>query len=186
VKLNIGCGRNIKPAPWINLDSREGPGVDLVFDVEMCAEGAELPFHGNECEEFLLSHVLEHVSKPLPLMQELHRVAMPGAGLIVVCPYGSSNDADEDPTHVRRLYEGSFGYFGQPFYWRADYGYRGDWMVERLILKLQPWCNAQQHTAIRTQRNMVREMVAVLRAVKPIREPRQELQTSFTVELTPP
>ena len=28
----------------------------------------------------------------------------------------------------------SFAYFAQPTYWRADYGYRGDWAVEDIVL----------------------------------------------------
>lgn len=31
------------------------------------------------------------------------------------------DDAVEDPTHARQYFLNSFGYFLQPFYWRADY-----------------------------------------------------------------
>ena len=189
MKLNVGCGRDVKADGWTNLDAREGPGVDIVCNLEQCAS-KPIPLPDDSVEEFLLSHVLEHLHNPLPLMQELHRIGQAGAIMTVRCPYGSSNDADEDPTHVRRLYEGSFGYFGQPFFWKADYGYRGDWEVARMILALQPWCSVKEgwvHAGrtVRDQRNQVREMIAVLRAVKPIRAQLQNLQTPFTVELMP-
>src|SRR5258708_31966184 len=67
------------------------------------------------------SHVIEHLRDPLPFMEELWRVSRPGAKAVFRCPYGSTDDADEDPTHVRRMFAGSWGYFGQPHYHRAQY-----------------------------------------------------------------
>ncbi len=67
-------------------------------------------------------------------MQELHRIATPNAAVTFNVPYGSSDDAFEDPTHVRPMFMNSFLYFSQPAYWRADYGYRGDWQTEKITL----------------------------------------------------
>jgi hypothetical protein len=36
-RLNVGCGRNAMNG-WINLDSQELPGVDIIADLERCAE----------------------------------------------------------------------------------------------------------------------------------------------------
>jgi SAM-dependent methyltransferase len=69
------------------------------------------------------------------LMQELHRIAKPNGKLVIRCPHGASDDAWEDPTHVRAFFARSFGYFSQPFYWLADYGYRGDWQPAKIVLK---------------------------------------------------
>ena len=128
LRLNVGCGRTLLP-DWINLDVRPLPGVDLVADLDGRGSAgpaaAPLPLPDGSVEEFLLSHVLEHIREPLPMMEELWRVAAPGARMTVRCPYGSSDDAWEDPTHVRAIFLQSFGYFSQPYYWRADYGYRG-------------------------------------------------------------
>ena len=89
-------------------------------------------------------------------------------------PYGSSDDADEDPTHVRRLFLYSFSYFSQRGYWYADYGYRGDWETENIVLTVDAGRHAgksfdQIFEEVRTQRNVVLEMIATLRAVKPAR-----------------
>jgi hypothetical protein len=79
-------------------------------------------------------------------------------------------------------FKDSFGYFGQPYYWLADYGYRGDWKVEKvdLILPDSPLRfvpTIEEITeAIQQKRNMVNEMVAVMRAVKPIRPASSELR----------
>ncbi len=186
IKLNVGCGRNILDG-WTNLDCADLPGIDIVADIDRCAD-APLPIEDNSVEEFLLSHVIEHIRHPLPLMQELHRVAKPNATMIIRVPYGSSDDAFEDPTHVQQYFEGSFNYFSQPFYWRADYGYRGDWQPEivQLIVDQQ---NNHDLTAdqimekVKVLRNQVKEMIVKLVAIKPIREPKGELQQKPQTEI---
>jgi predicted SAM-dependent methyltransferase len=184
-KLNVGCGRNVREG-WINLDSYPLPGVDIAADLENCAT-TPLPLESDSVNEFLLSHVLEHIRNVLPMMQELHRVAMPGATMVVRTPYGSSDDAFEDPTHLRQIFVGSFGYFSQPYYWRADYGYRGDWIAESITLEialhLRHLPDAEIWDRIHRERNIVVEMIATLRAVKPIREPLRELQHAPAVSL---
>ena len=178
MKLNVGCGRNIMPG-WKNLDSYPLPGVDILADLNDCANKA-LPLEDDCIDEFLLSHVLEHIEHGLPMMQELHRVATNNAVMTIRVPHGASDDAFEDPTHVRQIFPGSFGYFSQPYYWRADYGYRGDWLTESVQLRVAPaFRNLEQAAiwhAISTQRNVVEEMIATLRAIKPIRQPLRELQ----------
>jgi len=185
-RLNVGCGRNIMPG-WINLDIAALPGVDVVADLEKCAS-IPLPIESDSVDEFLLSHLIEHINNTLPLMQELHRVAKPNAQLVIRCPHGASDDAWEDPTHVRVFFAQSFGYFSQPYYWRADYGYRGDWQPARIIYavegRLYQGVNLETvGQQIATQRNIVREMIAELVAIKPIRQPLRELQTPPRLEI---
>ena len=179
VKLNVGCGRNIRPG-WLNLDSMPLPGVDIVFDLESCAS-RRIPLPDDSADELLLSHVIEHVHNILPMMQELHRVSRPGATMTIRVPYGSSDDAYEDPTHIRRCFIGSFGYFSQPMYWRADYGYRGDWQPKKITLSVEKRFGqgsdaGQLFELVMRQRNIVNEMVVEMLAVKPVRSPRKELQ----------
>ena len=96
-------------------------------------------------------------------MQELHRIARPGAKAAFHLPYGSSDDASEDPTHVRLYFLNSFGYFSQPFYWRADYGYRGDWEVEDVVLTVDAELAGKSwdevFRLVQRSRNVVKEMV---------------------------
>lgn len=185
-RLHLGCGRSILPG-WINLDSFALPGVDVVADLEQCAH-KPLPFDDDSIDELMGRHVLEHVRDALPLMQELYRVAKPNAHAIFMVPHGASDDAFEDPTHVRQYFPQSFGYFSQPFYWRADYGYRGDWQPEQLMLKVSKaryqGKSVQAVMAdVMSLRNVVLEMTVGLRAVKPAREPRRELQAQPNIEL---
>jgi glycosyltransferase involved in cell wall biosynthesis len=178
-RLNLGCGRFPDPEA-INVDLAPLPGVDLVVDLDALGEGG-LPLPGDSIEAFTLSHVLEHIHNVLPLMQELHRVAKPGAILTVRLPHGATDDAWEDPTRVRPFFPQSFGYYSQPFYWRADYGYRGDWQPQEIILLVseqacQNLSDAEILARAGRERNWILEMVATLQAIKPIRPPLQNLQ----------
>ncbi len=179
IKLNVGCGRNIK-SDWINLDLVDGEGVDVVADLEICKE-LKLPFKENSVDQILANHVIEHIKNSMPMMEELYRISKPGATAVFRCPYGSSDDAFEDPTHLRQYFINSFGYFSQPFYWRADYGYRGDWKVEEIKLlitdnRFSTLSNDELLEAVNSRRNFVSEMTVILTAIKPIRNPEKELQ----------
>ena len=188
VKINLGCGRNIRKG-WINVDWAALEGVDVIADLDQC-RSVPLPFDSDSVDEILISHVIEHLNDPLSLMQEAYRIAKPGSYCVVRVPYGASDEAWEDQTHKRAYFLGSFGYFSQPYYWKADYGYRGDWQPEVIRLTV-----GREHTGangkeflkrINSERNLVREMVAVLRAVKPIREPKAELQTAPEIRIETP
>jgi ubiquinone/menaquinone biosynthesis C-methylase UbiE len=179
LRLNVGCGRNIVPG-WVNIDLVPNPGVDISFDLERCGE-VQLPFEDNSVAEISLSHLIEHIENTLPLMQELYRVAAPNCLCIIRVPHGSSDDAWTDPTHLRPYFPGSFGYFCQPHYWRADYGYRGDWQPEEVLLMVKKETargmdGPQLIRAVKHERNVVVEIVAHMRAIKPAREPLRELQ----------
>ncbi len=186
LQLNLGCGRSPLQG-WVNVDVAALPGIDVVANLDACRT-QRLPFDDDSASRFQLSHVLEHIGDTLALMQELHRIAEPGAQLTIRAPYGSSDEADEDPTHRHRFFINSFAYFAQPNYWRADYGYRGDWAVEETTLLVRRSENAglSPEEIVRkvTQlRNVVVEMVVVLKAIKPIRPAEQSLQTNAPIRI---
>lgn len=186
LKLNLGCGTNILEG-WVNVDKFATGGVNLGIDLD---EGTDtrFPYEDNSVSEFLMSHVLEHITHTLDLMQELYRIAEPDAEMLIRVPYGASNDAHEDPTHVRQYFTGSFAYFSQPIYWRADYGYRGDWQPEHISLALNEArygrvSKQQAMGEIMGYRNVVLEMVCRMRAVKPMRERRRELMVKPEISI---
>jgi SAM-dependent methyltransferase len=183
LRLNLGCSRDIRPG-WVNVDCVPLPGVDHVVNFD---GKPVLPLPDDSVAHSEGVHVIEHLADPLPFMQELWRVTKPGGAAVFRCPYGATDDADEDPTHVRRMFAGSWAYFGQPHYWRADYGYRGDWQPVQVRLMMFPAfadaTDAELHSMIRFQRNVVAEMAALLRCVKPRREQDRELQEPFKLKL---
>ena len=186
-KLHLGCGKDIIK-DWINLDLISGPGVDVVADLDNPLK-LDLPFEDGSIEEIYASHLIEHISNPLPLMEELHRVSKDGAKAVFKCPYGSSDEAFEDPTHVKKYFLNSFQYFSQPAYWRADYGYRGDWETVKITLKVNKQ-RYEKKTAeeilyeVNTYRNVVQEMIVELKAVKPIRKQNRELIKVPKIEIS--
>jgi SAM-dependent methyltransferase len=187
LKLHLGCGRTILPG-WVNVDIQRNDGVDVVADFDRCST-TPLPFPDDSVIEIQAFHLIEHLSNPLPFMQELHRVARAGAKAVFRCPYGSSNDAFEDPTHVRQYFPGSFAYFGQPAYQNADYGYRGDWQIVLVVLALprdrfqgRPYDEIWND--VMSLNNVVREMHVELQAIKPIRPQRFELMKTFPTQFS--
>jgi SAM-dependent methyltransferase len=186
LRLNLGCGRDIRDG-WLNVDSVPLPGVDCIIDFD---HKPGFPLADDSVAYSEGSHVIEHLRDPLPFMEELWRVTRPGGLVVFRCPYGSTDDADEDPTHVRRMFAGSWGYFGQPHYWRASYNFGGDWQPVRVDLVTFPefagCSDVELQSMVRFQRNVVAEMTASLRCVKPRREPRRELQEPYELTLRTP
>ncbi|MFO1126363.1 MAG: methyltransferase domain-containing protein [Methylocystis sp.] len=181
LRLNLGCGRN-RIQGWVNIDRIASEGVDLVADITY-----PLPFSDDSVDEILLSHVLEHIWDALGLMQELHRIAKPDASLKIAVPYGSSDDAWEDQTHVKPYFVKSFGAFAQPYYWRASYEYSGDWQAEEIALVIAERFRGQRPeeimAAVNRERNVVSEMMAKLVAIKPAREQSMALMTQPKITL---
>lgn len=187
-RLHLGCGRDIREG-WINLDCVASPGIDVVADLDACAT-TPLPFEDDSFDEIYASHLLEHIRNPLPLMQELHRICRDGAKAHFRTPHGSHDDAFEDPTHYRQYFQNSYYFFSQPAYWRADYGYRGDWQPEEIVLcvdkaQYKDAADEQLWWEVNHLRNVVTEMKVTMRCVKPIREARRELmeQAKTRIEL---
>jgi ubiquinone/menaquinone biosynthesis C-methylase UbiE len=184
-KLHLECGKNILE-DWINLNSKDREGVDVVYDVNN-AKTEPMPFKDNSIDEFFGRHVLERVPDLLSLMSELHRVSKPNAKAVFHMPYGSSDNAWEDPVNCRAFFINSFGYFTQPFYWINDYSYLGDWQPETLFLKIdkakyQEMAPADVFKELMERRNVVIQMTAVLKSIKPIREAKAELQAPPKIE----
>lgn len=146
----------------VNVDCYPHPGA-------IQADALALPFRDDAFEVIVAEHLIEHLSDPLAFMAELYRVAQPGARCVLKMPHGASDGAWTDPTHVRAYFPASFGYFGQPHYWKADYGYRADWRIERVHLALRDGVGPVTQHQLDTERNLVAEMAASLVAVKPPR-----------------
>jgi len=178
MKLNVGCGHNIIEG-WTNLDWSPADGVDIVFDLETCRDNP-IPLEDDSVDEFLISHVLEHIVNVLPLMEELYRIATPDAVCYVRVPDGASDTAWEDQTHVRAYHPGSFQYFEQPCYHIAPYRYSGDWKPEtiQVVTKREYYPDLDDMPqALTTNRNLASEILVILRAIKPARPRDKSLKT---------
>lgn len=98
MKLNIGCGRDIKdPAEgWVNVD-------ELVLDprVERVNLLNRWPWEDGSVDEILASHVIEHFERLQRcwIMNEACRVLKVGGKMTVIVPSWSNARAYGDPTH---------------------------------------------------------------------------------------
>jgi len=123
-KLNIGCGNDIRP-DFVNLDVAALPGVDVVCDLEHYP----WQFEDNRFEEIILINVLEHLSDTIAMMEELWRIAKPGAKVVVRVPYWNCVHAASDPTHKKQFSQFSMNFFDpstkqgkeRPYYSKARF-----------------------------------------------------------------
>jgi SAM-dependent methyltransferase len=186
-RVNLGCGSEPESG-FLSVDRVLGCGADLAFDLEDCARGTPLPFADGTVDVVLASHVLEHITGLVPLMREIHRALKPGGHLCVVSPYVSSDDAWEDPTHVRAFTELSFHYFNEKLYSKpghaGHYPSEIDFTLNVVSTTLVPFADlvdplspnrigSQAEMAIkkRFMRNIIKEMQVVLSKPKPVDSP---------------
>ncbi len=124
-KLNVGCGRDIKPG-WTNLDSVDLPGVNVVCDVEKLP----LPFEDNEFDVIQCQDIFEHIEY-IPVFRDLHRVLKKGGLMIIRVPHFTSRRNFNDPTHKKMFSIRTFEYFIKNS--RAGRDYYFNFHFEKLI-----------------------------------------------------
>ncbi|MBI4546853.1 MAG: hypothetical protein HY707_02655 [Ignavibacteriae bacterium] len=99
--LDIGCGPHTKKEGSIGLDKRPASHIDVVHDLN----NYPYPFPDNEFVWVEMSHIIEHVDKPLNLMNEVHRIARNGATVRIITPHYTSQLSYGDFEHFHH-----FGY----------------------------------------------------------------------------
>ncbi len=123
--LNIGCGQTRIPGS-IGLDWVMIPGfVDVVHDLNTLP----YPFPDQSFDVIHMYHVLEHLDRPLRVMEEIHRILRHGGTLHIRVPHFSSMGAFTDITHKRPFGYSSFDCFqpahGQHFYTNVGFTIQG-------------------------------------------------------------
>ncbi len=87
------------------MDRIEGPGVDVVADLEQ-----PLPFGDDSAAEVHCHSLLEHLSEPIRFLDEVHRVLRGDGVLRVYVPHFSNPYGHSDPTHQHTFGLYSFQY----------------------------------------------------------------------------
>jgi SAM-dependent methyltransferase len=97
--LDLGCGPHGKKEGSVGLDIRPAPHVDVVHDLNQYP----YPFEDDVFDHVEMSHIIEHIQRPLLLMNEVHRIARDGASIRVITPHYSSQLSYGDLEHVHHL-----------------------------------------------------------------------------------
>lgn len=177
--VNLGAGTDIRDG-WVNLDLEDGPGIDVVADLEQ-----PLPFADDSVEHYLAIDVVEHIRDVYGFFSELWRCAAPDCIIEAALPYGSSDDAWTDPTHQRPFFLDSWTYFAQPHYYRMNYPYRADWQPVTVILDVDAFDDEDDGDILERvmrDRNVVSRMYVALHAVKPARPRDPDLRSRPNVK----
>lgn len=104
--LDVGCGRDKIPGA-IGIDIAPTSAADVQHDLNTYP----WPFPDNSFDVLVMRNVIEHVADVVKLMEEAHRLLLPGADLFITTPHFSSLYSYQDPTHVRHLAYDSLEYF---------------------------------------------------------------------------
>jgi SAM-dependent methyltransferase len=126
-RLNLAAGNRILSADdgWINHDRwAHRPEIDVTHDLREYP----WPWDDNSFTDIVAFDIIEHVLDPLRFIEELWRIAAPGATVYVhtawASPHIDNRHVWRDPTHVRPFHEESFHYFDpvNGGYWFSQYG----------------------------------------------------------------
>lgn len=115
--LELGCGNRKTPGA-IGVDINPRSDADVIHDLDVFP----YPFADNEFERIVCHDVLEHVGDFVHTVEEIWRIARPGAAIDVHGPFMSSVNYFSDPTHRRAFTSHSFDYF-IPGSMAHEYGY---------------------------------------------------------------
>lgn len=96
--LELGCGYDTPDGAW-GVDIADTEAADQCFDLDE----EEWPLPSNYFRHIRAMDVLEHLENPVNFLEEIHRVAEPGATVEIKTPHFTSADVGGDLTHKRGL-----------------------------------------------------------------------------------
>jgi SAM-dependent methyltransferase len=127
--LDVGCGVNKFPGA-IGLDNNPATRADVLADLDRFP----YPFRDNSFDQVRAIHVIEHVASVIGAMEEFHRIARPGARVVIATPHYTDFSSFCDPTHRWHLNSYSFRYFGDD---HAGFGYYTKARFRELVVRVR-------------------------------------------------
>jgi predicted SAM-dependent methyltransferase len=108
LRLNLGCGKDIRPG-YTNVDDgsmwpNELPSSVVAHNLTQ----VPWPFENESADEILMWHVLEHLPDTAKVMGEVRRILKPGGKFWGQVPYGPSHDGRTHWQHCRYFVARSF------------------------------------------------------------------------------
>jgi ubiquinone/menaquinone biosynthesis C-methylase UbiE len=114
--LDVGCGTSKVPGA-LGLDIIGLDGVDIVHDLEMYP----WPFPNDDFDHIVCRHSLSHLDDLVACMEEIHRIAKPGAVVEIIAPHYASDNFNTDPTHKIHMGYRSMNYFCENLKFKYQY-----------------------------------------------------------------
>jgi ubiquinone/menaquinone biosynthesis C-methylase UbiE len=123
--LDIGCGwKKVEGAVSVDIRTQTEPTVCGDMDVDRKAR--HFPFQDDSFDEIYILQTIDHFQNIVPVMEEVHRVAKPGARVIITVAHVSSIYSWSDPVHHLHLTRRSFICF-------TDHPTRGGTYTDKLF-----------------------------------------------------
>ena len=97
--LDLGCGPHCKKEGSVGVDLRPAPHVDVVHDLNVFP----YPFPDNEFDWIEMHFILEHLDRPLAVMNEVHRIAKDGATVRIAVAHYTSYYSYGDMEHTHHF-----------------------------------------------------------------------------------
>lgn len=107
--LDLGCGSS-KRKGAIGADLTRGSAADVIADMNR----RYYPFRDGAFDLIVLTHVIEHITDIPDAMEEIWRIATPGAAVEGTTPHFSSASSYADPTHRHHLSIRTFHFLARP------------------------------------------------------------------------
>lgn len=117
--LNLGSGKK-RRSDAVNVDLVADTNPELVWDLNR----QPWPLPSNHFREVLAADVIEHLDNIVSVMEEIHRICLPGAIVRITLPHFSCANAFRDPTHRHYFSLFSFHYFTGENQWEFYTGCR--------------------------------------------------------------
>lgn len=104
--LDLGCGNKLRPSA-VGIDFNRRTKATIIHNLNVFP----YPIEEGSFDEVYLDNTLEHLDSVIGVMEEVHRITVPGGMVKVIVPYFRSTWAAIDPTHTHFFTVNSFGYF---------------------------------------------------------------------------
>jgi len=114
--LDVGCGK-AKIDGALGIDRAALPGVDIVADLNV----RPWPVETSSIDHIVCKHVISHLDNFIGTIEEMHRVAKPGAIVEILAPHYTSDNANTDPTIRTRAGIRTMNYFCPQYDFKFQY-----------------------------------------------------------------
>lgn len=131
--LEIGAGPTRRPGVT-TLDFNTSVSPDILHDLDTLP----WPVSDSYFDAVYMFSIIEHVSEPIKVIEECHRILKPNGKIYLLTPHFSSTASYTDLTHRWHFSSRTFDYFmaDTPIY--ADYGFysKSRFVIDKKIISL--------------------------------------------------